>query len=489
MFARRQPGTFWRWSAAGPASGIFLGGENLPYRTFCARVAAIAGVRPPRWALPYAAMLPFAAAGSILGRLMPVRFRDFNLSILRSGFLEHYATSRKACTELGYNEIAIDEAIRDALDWFAGHGYMQREFSGWLKRRWVPKAMYGNNGSFCCGLRRSFGRISFCWGSSTLLLVRKHHQGRVTPARRSWPFVSYVVPARNEEDGHPQGSDIVLHAGLPGTLRGHRRQRPVHRPDAGASSPSCRRSSANLTVVEGQEPPPDWFGKPNALQIGRAPRQGRVDPDGRRRRRTRDRTCCDGGWRMHLREKAAMLTIRPRHVSGGVFEAVLMSGVNFFFFVATPIFLVRYSRSPIFATGSPVFNLIRRDVLDSLGGFACMKQALVDDLEIGQRVNKRGTGWRWPSPARRSSTGCTAGRARSCRDSARTRSRRFARCRGCCPSTSPRRSSSASFRIGVSCKVSMPGGSTCQRRSHLPSMHAVFAGIAWRYRNRGTSRF
>jgi dihydroflavonol-4-reductase len=101
----------------------FLGGQNLAYRTFCAKVAAIAGVRPPRLALPYAAMFPFAAGGSVLGRVMPMQFRDFNLSILRSGFLEHYATSRKACEELGYNEVMIDRAIKDALDWFAGHGY------------------------------------------------------------------------------------------------------------------------------------------------------------------------------------------------------------------------------------------------------------------------------------------------------------------------------------------------------------------------------
>jgi dihydroflavonol-4-reductase len=108
----------------------FLGGQNLPYRTFCSRVAAIAGVRPPRWALPYATMLPFAAAGSVLGRLMPARFRDFNLSILRSGFLEHFATSRKACAELGYNEVPVDAAIRDALEWFAGHGYMRQISQG-----------------------------------------------------------------------------------------------------------------------------------------------------------------------------------------------------------------------------------------------------------------------------------------------------------------------------------------------------------------------
>jgi dihydroflavonol-4-reductase len=104
----------------------FLGGENLSYRAFFSQVAATAGVPAPRLALPYGVLYPFAVAGTVLERWMPTQFRDFNLSILRSGFLEHYATSRKACTELGYNEVKVERAIRDALDWFAGHGYMRR---------------------------------------------------------------------------------------------------------------------------------------------------------------------------------------------------------------------------------------------------------------------------------------------------------------------------------------------------------------------------
>ena len=102
----------------------FLGGENLSFRSFLTRAAAIADVAPPRIGLPFAALYPFAVAGSVLGKWMPTAFRDTNLGTLRSGFLEHYATSRKACTELGYQEVPIDRAIADALDWFADNGYL-----------------------------------------------------------------------------------------------------------------------------------------------------------------------------------------------------------------------------------------------------------------------------------------------------------------------------------------------------------------------------
>lgn len=104
----------------------FMGGENLPFRAFCSRVAAVTGVREPLLGLPYAAMLPPAAMGSLAGMLVPRWFRDMNMSVLRSAFLEHYATSRKACDELGYTECSIDHAVQDALNWFVEHGYMSR---------------------------------------------------------------------------------------------------------------------------------------------------------------------------------------------------------------------------------------------------------------------------------------------------------------------------------------------------------------------------
>jgi dihydroflavonol-4-reductase len=104
----------------------FLGGENLTFRTYASRVAAIAGVAGPRWVVPRAAMFPFALVGSILGRLAPQWFRDINLGGLRSLWLEHYASSRKASAELGFQEIPIDQAIADALSWFAQHGYIAR---------------------------------------------------------------------------------------------------------------------------------------------------------------------------------------------------------------------------------------------------------------------------------------------------------------------------------------------------------------------------
>ncbi len=108
-----------------PGERYILGGKNLSFREYLRRVAAAAGVPPPRLALPYVVMYPFAAAGSVLGRIFPNLFRDVNLSILHSASLEHYVSSDKAHRELGFEVTPIDPAIEDAVQWFIEHGYLQ----------------------------------------------------------------------------------------------------------------------------------------------------------------------------------------------------------------------------------------------------------------------------------------------------------------------------------------------------------------------------
>jgi glycosyltransferase involved in cell wall biosynthesis len=207
------------------------------------------------------------------------------------------------------------------------------------------------------------------------------------PDPGKWPFVSYVVPARNEEANIANAVTSFCSQDYPSFEVVVVNDRSTD--GTGRVLKELQARYSNLVVVEGEDPPSGWLGKPNALEIGR--RRAKGDwilmndadvvhaPDLLRR-----------AVAYSLQEQAGMLVIRPRHVTGGVLEAVLMCGVNFFFFVATPAFLVRYSRSPLFSTGSPVFNLMRRDALEACGGFGCLKQAVVDDLEIGFKIKQAG---------------------------------------------------------------------------------------------------
>lgn len=218
------------------------------------------------------------------------------------------------------------------------------------------------------------------------LLVRDLSKVKVVEPS-GWPFVSFVVPARNEASGIREAVTSFCNQDYPAFEVIVVDDRSTDRtPQILAELQS---QFSNLTVVQGTDPPAGWLGKPNALELGWGRAKGdwilMVDADARHAPDLLRRAMAYG-----LSDDTGMVVVRPRHVTGGVLEAVLMSGVNFFFFVATPMFLVRHSRSALFATGSPVFNLIRRDALEACGGFACLKQAVVDDLEIGFRVKRAG---------------------------------------------------------------------------------------------------
>ncbi len=100
-----------------------LGGENLPLRTLLQRVGALVGRPAPRYVLPV--WIPLAAA--YVDELLLPRFGHTPTipidGVRMSRESMSYDTS-KARMQLGYDPGPIDGAIRAAVDWFTGNGYL-----------------------------------------------------------------------------------------------------------------------------------------------------------------------------------------------------------------------------------------------------------------------------------------------------------------------------------------------------------------------------
>lgn len=219
------------------------------------------------------------------------------------------------------------------------------------------------------------------------LLVPNIARMRLSSEPDAWPFVSYVVPARNEEASIGEAVTSFCEQNYPNFEVVVVNDRSTDR--TGDILSELQRKYEHLVVVEGVEPPPDWLGKPNALVRGESKARGdwilMADADSHHAPDLLRRAAACG-----LRDGAGMVTVRPQHRTEGFFEAILMNGVNFLFFVVMPLFLVSRTRTPLLATGSPVLNLIRRDAFEAVGGFACLRQSVVDDLTIGTFVKEAG---------------------------------------------------------------------------------------------------
>ena len=98
-----------------------LGGENLTLAELLGKIAALTQRRPPRLRLPRALVYPLALAAEGLARVTQ-REPFVTLDGLRMAKYKMFFTSARAEREFGYTWRPVEEALRDAVQWFRAMG-------------------------------------------------------------------------------------------------------------------------------------------------------------------------------------------------------------------------------------------------------------------------------------------------------------------------------------------------------------------------------
>lgn len=113
------------WRRGRRGERYILGGHNLSYREIMHLITDVAGVKPPRFAIPR----PLAAGLGWLGEAMQAvsgREAFINITRVRYGYCPDFIfSSVKAERELGYRYGPLEGAIADALDWFRECGMVK----------------------------------------------------------------------------------------------------------------------------------------------------------------------------------------------------------------------------------------------------------------------------------------------------------------------------------------------------------------------------
>ncbi|HEY6339127.1 MAG TPA: hopanoid-associated sugar epimerase [Candidatus Sulfotelmatobacter sp.] len=107
-----------------PGERYILGGENLTLKQILDKLAAISGLPSPSVKLPY--FFAFAAAAvdeTITGRMLDREPRA-TIDTVRMGRKKMFASSSKAERELGWKLVPAENALRRAVEWFRGNGYV-----------------------------------------------------------------------------------------------------------------------------------------------------------------------------------------------------------------------------------------------------------------------------------------------------------------------------------------------------------------------------
>ncbi|HEX6088119.1 MAG TPA: glycosyltransferase family 2 protein [Thermoanaerobaculia bacterium] len=200
---------------------------------------------------------------------------------------------------------------------------------------------------------------------------------------RRFPRVSVIVPARDEERAIERTVRALLAQTYPELEIIVVNDRSVDRTgEILAGFPA-------ITVVDNEEPPPGWLGKPWALHQGSLRATGElllfVDAD------VIYQPELVAAAVTHMEEcDAVLLSLFPHFEMRGFWEHVTLPNLSVFAFTFLPLWLANRSRIVHLAIGGGPGNLVRRDAYLAAGGHEALQGAVVDDVGLARLMRRDG---------------------------------------------------------------------------------------------------
>jgi len=217
-----------------------------------------------------------------------------------------------------------------------------------------------------------------------LLTFRSIKRG-FTP--KTTPFVSVLVPARNEERNIAKCLKSLLGQDYP-----HYEVIVLDDSSSDATLDIARSFGANdrrLRHLEGKSLPMGWTGKSFACHQLSQEAKGElllfVDADTEHTPHS-----ISAGVAEMQRSRVDLLTLIPRQIMGTFWEKAILPLLHFSTFCFLPFPLVRLSKNPRFAMANGQFMLFKKRVYDTIGGHKEVRTALVEDVWLSRLVKQHG---------------------------------------------------------------------------------------------------
>jgi hypothetical protein len=229
--------------------------------------------------------------------------------------------------------------------------------------------------------------ISVALGVAFLATLRQ--LGTLTAVKQpseSQPTVSVVVPARNEErDLATALRSLLAQEGVQTQIivvNDHSSDR------TGEIADSIAESDGRITVIHNPPLVPGWLGKANAMEQGAKLATGEfvvlTDADV-----IHQPLCFASAIAEFERKQLDLLSLCPTFEAESFWENVLLPHVM----IAG---IVQFFRHPVNESKSAdgaaagAFILMRRQLLDRMGGLACVKSEFLDDVALARAVKRQG---------------------------------------------------------------------------------------------------
>jgi dihydroflavonol-4-reductase len=101
-----------------------LGGENLTLKQILDKLAVITGLPSPSIKVPYVVALATGVVDQVFTGYIRKREPRATIDAVRMGRKKMFVSSGKAERDLGWKTVAVDAALRRAVEWFQANGYV-----------------------------------------------------------------------------------------------------------------------------------------------------------------------------------------------------------------------------------------------------------------------------------------------------------------------------------------------------------------------------
>lgn len=202
----------------------------------------------------------------------------------------------------------------------------------------------------------------------------------------STPKISIIVPARNESRILPQSLQSLLNLDYPDfeiiVMDDHSEDNTFE------IASSFSKADPRLSVLQSAELPPGWRGKTWALQQGIAAAKGSwlllTDADVIHQPESLKCALAKA-----QREKIDLLSILAHIYCGTFWEKIVLPAFAIILCMIRPLHKSNDRTSPVVLVAGG-FILIKTLVLKHLGGYACIRGSLMEDIRLGELVKSSG---------------------------------------------------------------------------------------------------
>jgi glycosyltransferase involved in cell wall biosynthesis len=218
----------------------------------------------------------------------------------------------------------------------------------------------------------------------TLLHLRVIPRLRAGEVPLRTPLVSVIVPARNEERVIGQ----TVHAWRAQTYAPFELVIVNDRSSDGTGEILHAIDDPRLVVVDGEEPPPGWLGKPWALHEGSLRARGElllfVDADVIYAPEALQALVA-----YQQRSEARVVALLPHFEMRGFWENAAMPQLALTALTFLPLWLSNRTRIGMLAIGGGPGNLVARSDYDAVGGHEALRDSVIDDIALARLVRRK----------------------------------------------------------------------------------------------------